>query len=597
MIRVCLGQRHRALAWSIPGLAAITPVALAGDLNPPAGPIAPTHKTLTQVEPRTPLSVATTPGDADSVFRITQSGVYYLTGDLLVPAGKSGIEVFSSTATEVSIDLGGFAIRSAAAGTLDGVTTGTGARFTLANGSILSMGGRGVLAEANSIVVERLRVANCQSFGLRLLGAGTIQSCSVESCTSGIGAFGAFHVERCLSFNNTSSGIFVTDDSTVHDCIAFGNDSYGIDLGTNSAARDCGAFSNGFAGITTSSGCIITRCRASANTANGIDAGDGVTIEEVEAVANGGQGVMTGNHAVLRAVSAILNGGAGINTAEFSRLTDCYSYSNAAGFVLGASAVVSGCIAQTNVAASADGFRAGARAQFTSCLAAQNASDGFELADFTALTDCRALQNGGDGVRAATRASILNCHAANNTGDGFELADFATLTDCRAVQNGGDGVRAAAHASILNCHAAINSVNGFEASDTANIQSCTAADNAQRGITINNGGLIDRCLTRNNASDGIFVNFSCAVTNNNCNGDGIAAGQQGGIRVIGQANRIDSNNITFADRGLMIDAGGNTIVRNSLKGNTVNFQIAGGNDAGPIGTAATATSPWANIQY
>ena len=43
---------------------------------------------------------------------------------------------------------------------------------------------------------------------------------------------------------------------------------------------------------------------------------------------------------------------------------------------------------------------------------------------------------------------------------------------------------------------------------------------------------------------------------------------------------------------------GNTIVRNSASGNGDNYgAIVGGNDVGPIGTAATATSPWANIQF
>jgi hypothetical protein len=47
----------------------------------------------------------------------------------------------------------------------------------------------------------------------------------------------------------------------------------------------------------------------------------------------------------------------------------------------------------------------------------------------------------------------------------------------------------------------------------------------------------------------------------------------------------------------MIDLGGNVIIRNSVKGCAVDFSIAGGNDLGPIGSAATATSPFANIQY
>ncbi|HYD01608.1 MAG TPA: hypothetical protein VEB22_10315, partial [Phycisphaerales bacterium] len=46
----------------------------AGPLNPPVGPVAPTAKPIAEVEPRTAINAANTPGDADSLFRITQPG-------------------------------------------------------------------------------------------------------------------------------------------------------------------------------------------------------------------------------------------------------------------------------------------------------------------------------------------------------------------------------------------------------------------------------------------------------------------------------------------------------------------------------------------
>jgi len=82
-------------------------VSMAGDLNPPAGPIVPTMKPLDQVEPRVVISTANTPGDADSLFRITQPGSYYLTGNVAGVAGKSGIEV---AAADVTIDRIGDAV-------------------------------------------------------------------------------------------------------------------------------------------------------------------------------------------------------------------------------------------------------------------------------------------------------------------------------------------------------------------------------------------------------------------------------------------------------------------------------------------------------
>src|SRR5262245_32112399 len=80
-------------------------IAKAGDLNPPLGPVAPTLKTLTDVEPRIAISAANTPGDADSVFRITQPGSYYLTGNVTGVAGRHGVEI---AANSVTLDLNGF---------------------------------------------------------------------------------------------------------------------------------------------------------------------------------------------------------------------------------------------------------------------------------------------------------------------------------------------------------------------------------------------------------------------------------------------------------------------------------------------------------
>ncbi|HZW06443.1 MAG TPA: hypothetical protein VFF65_04910, partial [Phycisphaerales bacterium] len=66
------------------GIAALSAVgrnAAAGPIDPPAGPVAPTGRTLAEVEPRTPIGPVTTPGDADAVFKITQPGSYYLAGN------------------------------------------------------------------------------------------------------------------------------------------------------------------------------------------------------------------------------------------------------------------------------------------------------------------------------------------------------------------------------------------------------------------------------------------------------------------------------------------------------------------------------------
>jgi len=89
----------------------------AGELDPPAGPVVPTHKTLTEVEPRIAVNADNTPGDADSLFKITQPGSYYLTGNVTGQSGMHGIQL---EADGVTLDLGGFTLLGVA-GSLDGI--------------------------------------------------------------------------------------------------------------------------------------------------------------------------------------------------------------------------------------------------------------------------------------------------------------------------------------------------------------------------------------------------------------------------------------------------------------------------------------------
>src|SRR3954470_4200181 len=88
-----------------------------GTLTPPGAP-APTMKTLDQVEPRTPIDATHTPGDADSLFKITQPGSYYLTANVTGVPAKHGVEI---AASGVTLDLNGFDLVGVP-GSLDGVS-------------------------------------------------------------------------------------------------------------------------------------------------------------------------------------------------------------------------------------------------------------------------------------------------------------------------------------------------------------------------------------------------------------------------------------------------------------------------------------------
>src|SRR5262245_27803441 len=82
----------------------------AGTLTPPPGPIAPTFKTLGEIEPRIAINAANTPGTALALFQIAQPGSYFLTGNVIGVPGKAGIEI---SASNVTLDLNGFTLHGA----------------------------------------------------------------------------------------------------------------------------------------------------------------------------------------------------------------------------------------------------------------------------------------------------------------------------------------------------------------------------------------------------------------------------------------------------------------------------------------------------
>ena len=184
-------------------LAAISgfqPAALAGELTPPAGAPAPTMKSLQEVEPRTPISDTTTLGDADSEFRITTPGSYYLTGDILVAAGKRGIEVATYG---VTIDMNGFSITS-----LPNALEGIRSMFS-----------------SNMMTVRNGRFIGPETVAIRAEATATIEDVIVNGSSAITnGAFELYGpnsvVRRCTINEFRVTGIYCGNvNAVVEDCI------------------------------------------------------------------------------------------------------------------------------------------------------------------------------------------------------------------------------------------------------------------------------------------------------------------------------------------------------------------------------------------
>ncbi|CAN5741035.1 hypothetical protein BH11PLA1_BH11PLA1_20040 [soil metagenome] len=190
--------------------------AWAGPLTPPAGPVTSTGKTLTEVEPRIAITAANTPGSATSVFRISQPGSYYLTGNVIGVAGKSGIEIASSS---VTIDCNGFTLLGAA-GSLDAITCiPNPGQLGVKNGIIVNWGGDGVDASGMALsVVEGMVINTVGGRGIVTGPGSVVKNCVVNGVAGGIEVADNSAVDRCTVLNSSARGIATGGSCRVTNC-------------------------------------------------------------------------------------------------------------------------------------------------------------------------------------------------------------------------------------------------------------------------------------------------------------------------------------------------------------------------------------------
>ncbi len=378
LLRVCA---RRAAVFAAAFVSIIVPERLAigqGSLTPP-GPPAPTMKTLDQVEARTPIDAAHTPGSGNDVFVISKPGSYYLTGNINVSdKAKTAIHV---TATGVTVDLNGFHITGAA--TPADTSGGGGVNITatggiVKNGTIAGFvfgvtGSVGVSTQLLGATIIGVTVQGCEQ-AITLSGTG----CVIRNCTAlanffGIGAGIGSTIEHCTANDNMGHGISASSYSSVIDCTAQNNGAQGSSPGgivvdEGSTVAKCTASNNSSTGIVASAGCLVENCTASFN-----------------AVGNSANGI------VIRGNSEVLN-----------------------------------CTANNN---SADGIHADGSNQMNisviHCNASGNAPFGFGINlganDGCLVADCDASANG-LGIAVRFGSTVRNCTARLNNSDGISVS-------------------------------------------------------------------------------------------------------------------------------------------------------------------------------
>jgi parallel beta-helix repeat protein len=226
-------NRYLFLSFQLGALIALPLASRAQGSLTPAGPPAPTMKTLSQIEPGTPISAIP--------YSITNAGYYYLTTNLI---GTSGIVIFTNN---VTLDLRGFAMSG--------------------NNS-----GAGILAETDTTnIVVRNGFITQWSEGLY---AAFSENCRFEHLTLSQNAF-AFTggdtviASDCLVEGNSQQGLEVNSGAVITHCIARYNGSEGINAGTEANVSDCVASYNATDGIFIDRG-MVRDCLVEGNTNSGI---------------------------------------------------------------------------------------------------------------------------------------------------------------------------------------------------------------------------------------------------------------------------------------------------------------------------------------
>ncbi|MCC6227852.1 MAG: right-handed parallel beta-helix repeat-containing protein [Phycisphaerales bacterium] len=287
-------KRVSIVSAVVVGLAGGAVILFAGPLNPPAGAVSSTYKTLTEVEPRIAINAANTPGDADSLFKITQPGSYYLTGSVTGVSGKRGIEVASSN---VTIDLNGFALIGVAS-SLDGIGASVSVTgVTILNGVIRSWGDGGIdfySPMARDVRIQGITASTNTGDGISLERQSLVKDCVASgNGANGFDVYAECVIENCVASSNIGDGFFVGALSVVSRCEAHSNGGNGIRSNNNgySSIFDCVSSENIGSGIYVHRGTLVARNNCAFNTAAGIFVSNSDNRIEANTCISNGRGI------------------------------------------------------------------------------------------------------------------------------------------------------------------------------------------------------------------------------------------------------------------------------------------------------------------
>lgn len=377
-----------------------------GSLTPP-GPPGVTMVTLSQVEPRTPIS--------SIPITIYSSGSYYLTGNLYLGSLSNAITVMASY---VNIDLNGFGIYGEAGGACAIAVSNNVQNLVVRNGIINYWGTAIQGTSAGSSTFEKLQCYEIFDNALVIGGNSIVRDCVVNDPALSGGGDGILTGDGSLvtdctvldDFNHFSDGIVVGRGCEIDSSITTSND-VGVITGDGTKLKGCSILGNGSYGLQTGSGCVVSDCTACGNSwrytpGPAISTGTGCSITGCAANRNG-QGIFTGTGCTIKDCTVISNTLTGLNTAVGCTISDCTANYNTNGIIANSECTITGCTASAN-------YIDGIQAAF-SCLIKGN----------TCSSNSRYVVTGGAGIHVLNsgnriEGNVLNSNQYGIKSDGTE---------------------------------------------------------------------------------------------------------------------------------------------------------------------------------
>ena len=278
----------------------------------PSGPPGPTFKTLSQVEPRIPIS--------SLPYDISAPGSYYVTSNLTGVSSAYGIRINSS---DVTLDLSGFTL-TGVPGAFYGIATPSGlTNIVIRNGTVRGWGFVGVDTTANYNAVVENVVSTHNAGGFTLGADSSIRNCkAMYNVNVGISVDDRGSVKDCVSERNGLTGIRAGMFSSATGCLVVSNSSGGIIVLDSSSVTDCEVYAtSGSDAIQISYQCRAERNHCARNTGAGIHAT--LTYNRIDS------NHLIGNNRGIKVDfcnNVIVRNSAGANTVDYDLTVGCNTF-------------------------------------------------------------------------------------------------------------------------------------------------------------------------------------------------------------------------------------------------------------------------------